>query len=180
MAREPKKNWFDEFKKANVVPEPSVPPPTPSGSTKNRENRKHSRFAISDVQSSLYLYKEGIFSLFGVSKDNQGRKVVDLSEGGVRFLTHDRIPVGTKVKVVLHMEKFQDTFEATGVVKSCYQSAKSAGDFYSGIQFTALEPAQIRRITALRDWFSSPQYLAIRETRQRQKRSGGGEIVMPP
>ncbi len=177
MARDPKTNWFDEFKKANAAPAAPLSPPTPSGSSKGSERRVHERFEISEAQSALY--KEGILSLFGIKRENQGRDAIDLSEGGVRFLTHDRIPVGTKVKVVIHMDKFKDTLEAAGEVKWCYQSAKNSKDFYSGIQFTDLDGAQARRIATMRDWFSSPQYRAVRETKMRQKRTGGGDIVMP-
>ena len=177
MAREPKKDWFDEFKKANTAPAELVSPATPSGSTKGSERRIHGRFEISEAQSALY--KEGILSLFGIKRDNKGRTALDLSEGGARFLTHDRLAVGTKLKVVIHMDKFKDTIEAAGEVKWSYQSAKDKNDYYSGIQFIDLDSAQARRIAAMRDWFSSPQYKAVRETKMRTKRPGGGDIVMP-
>ena len=73
--------------------------------------------------------------------------------------------------MIIQMEKYKDTIEASGEVRWCYQSARQAEDFYAGVQFSDLDPAQVRKIALMRDWFTSPQYRAVRETKKRQRSS---------
>jgi hypothetical protein len=76
------------------------------------------------------------------------------------------------------MEKFKDKIEAVGEVKWCYQSTKNAADYYAGVEFKDLEPAQQRKIAVMRDWFRSPQFKAARETKLRQKRGSGDDLLL--
>ncbi|MBI3855364.1 MAG: PilZ domain-containing protein [Planctomycetes bacterium] len=180
MAGGPDKNqsdWFAEFKKVNKGAPPgtpSKPDSTPAGAKKDSERRRHSRFEIDECQANLY--REGILSVFGVGKGNRARAALDLSEGGVRFLIHERLPVGTKVRMNIQMEKYKDEIEASGEVRWCYQSAKNVEDFYAGVQFENLDPVQKRKIALMREWFTSPQYRAVRETKRKGK---AGDLSFP-
>ena len=177
MATDSEKNqsdWFAEFKKVNKSGPSSAPEPTPTGSKKTTERRRHGRFEIDECQAMLY--RDGILSVFGVGKGNRARAALDLSEGGVRFLIHERIPIGTKVRMVIQMEKYQDQIEAAGEIRWCYQNAKRTEDFYAGVQFEDLDPIQKRKITLMREWFTSPQYRAVRETKRKAR---GNDLAFP-
>lgn len=164
-------DWFAEFKKANKGgPAPAQAPAdaTPSGTKKDAERRRHSRFEIDECQAMLY--REGLLTVLGVAKNNRARAALDLSEGGVRFLIHERLPVGAKVRMIIQMEKYKDQIEASGEVRWCYQSAKNAEDFYAGVQFSDIDPAQKRKIVQMREWFTSPQYRAVRDSKKKQSK----------
>lgn len=179
MPGDPHKNqsdWFAEFKKVNKGGPPSAqgtqPESTPTGSKKGAERRRHNRFEIDECQATLY--RDGLLTVFGVGKGNRARAALDLSEGGVRFLIHERIPIGTKVRMVIQMEKYKDQVEAAGEIRWCYQSAKNSEDFYAGVQFDDLDPVQKRKIALMREWFTSPQYRAVRETKRKGRSNETG------
>jgi len=169
-------DWFAEFKKLNPGSS-SAParPRTDRESTKESgkpgDRRKHYRFEVDECQATLY--RDGLLTVLGVGKSNRARAALDLSEGGVRFLTHERLPVGTKVRMVIEMERYKDHIEAAGEVRWCYQSAKSSEDFFCGVEFSDLDAAEKRKIAMMRDWFTSPQYRAVRDTKRRRPQ---GEI----
>ena len=170
--------WFDEFRKLNSG-SPSDPPAAAPGdapSPKGSERRRHSRFEIDDA--SVQLYKEGLLAFIGVGKGNLARAAIDLSEGGAQFLVHERLAPGTKVKIKIGVERFNDTVETSGIVRWCFQSAKKKEDFYIGVQFSGLEGAQSRKLAAMRDWFTSPQFKAVKQTRMRTREKPPG-IVFP-
>jgi c-di-GMP-binding flagellar brake protein YcgR len=178
MPGDPDKNqadWMAEFKKVNKgAPAPAnvqgkLEESSSSQAKKSTERRRHSRFEIDSCQATLY--REGMLTVFGVGKSNRARAALDLSEGGVRFLTHERLPVGTKVRIIIEMEKYKDQIEASGEVRWCYQSAKIAEDFYAGVQFEDLDPVEKRKIAQMREWFTSPQYRAVRETTRKKGQS---------
>src|SRR6185503_7382647 len=121
-------NWFAEFKKINQVAPAAAAKTDTNGHAKSSERRAHSRFGVDECQATLY--REGLLTVFGVSKQNRARAALDLSEGGVRFLTTERLPIGTRVRMIIQMEKYQDQIEASGEVRWCYQSTKKAADFY--------------------------------------------------
>ena len=162
-------DWFAEFKKVNKsgAPGPKTrSESTPSASKSSGDRRKHSRFEIDECQATLY--RDGVLTVFGVGKSNRARAALDLSEGGVRFLTQDRIPVGSKVRMIVEMEKYKDHIDATGEVRWCYQSAKNPEDFFVGVEFQNLDAVQKRKISMMRDWFTSPQYRAVRESTKKR------------
>jgi c-di-GMP-binding flagellar brake protein YcgR len=163
-------DWFAEFKKVNRSA-PAKTEPAPSG--KASERRRHGRFEVDACQATLYPH--GILSVLGVAKQNRARAALDLSEGGVRFLIHERLPIGAKVRMVIQMEKYQDQIEATGEVRWCYQSTKKAEDFFAGVQFSDLDATQKRKIAMMREWFTSPQYRAVRD----QKRKKADDFSFP-
>ncbi|HZE97739.1 MAG TPA: PilZ domain-containing protein [Planctomycetota bacterium] len=163
-------DWFAEFKKLNPASAPS-PVREKSESSKETgkpdERRRYSRFEIDDCQATLY--RDGLLTVFGVGKENRARSALDLSEGGVRFLTHERLAVGSKVRIVIEMERYKDQITATGEVRWCYQSGKNSDDFYAGVEFLDLPAGEKRKIAMMRDWFTSPQYRAVRDSKRRSK-----------
>jgi Tfp pilus assembly protein PilZ len=165
---EPKRtDWFSEFKKVNKS-SPSAPTKaegTPTTNAKPAERRRHTRFEVDEAQATLY--RDGILSVFGVGKDNRARAALDLSEGGARFLVHERLAIGTKVRMIIQMEKYQDQIEAAGEVRWCYQSTKKSADFYAGVQFSDLDATQKRKIAMMMEWFTSPQYRAVRDAKRK-------------
>jgi Tfp pilus assembly protein PilZ len=159
-------DWFSEFKKANQNYAPPKTETTPGGTKKPSERRRYSRFEVDECQATMY--RGGLLTIFGVGKGNLARAALDLSEGGVRLQIHERIPIGTKVRMIIQMEKYKDQIEASGEVRWCYQSAKHSKDFYAGVEFEELDPAQKRKISLMREWFTSPQYRAVRETARKR------------
>ncbi len=166
--RPDEEDWFKEFQRANTPSASAIP--ASSRAARPEDRRRHARFEVS--QSNVLLYRDGIFTLLGLGKRNKARAAIDLSEGGAKLLASERIPPGTRIRIRIEMEKFKDAIEATGVVRWCYQHAKKPGDFFAGAMFVDLPPAQVKKIALLREWFTSPQYKAMRDTRQRQKDSG--------
>ncbi|HXG59950.1 MAG TPA: PilZ domain-containing protein [Planctomycetota bacterium] len=158
-------DWFKEFQEVNRA---SAGP----GSADRR--RRHPRFEIDD--SSITLYREGLLASLGWGKNNLARGALDLSEGGARLLLDRRVRPGTKVRVRIQMERYKDVVEAVAVVRWCYENARKKGEFHAGVMFVKLDDAQRRKLALMRDWFTSPQYKALRESRQRQK---GPEIIFP-
>lgn len=159
-------DWFSEFKRANQNYAPPKAETTSEGTKKPSDRRRYARFEVDECQATMF--REGLLTIFGVGKGNLARAALDLSEGGVRLQIHERIPIGTKVRMIIQMEKYKDQIEASGVVRWCYQSAKHSKDFYAGVEFEELDPAQKRKISLMREWFTSPQYRAVRETARKR------------
>lgn len=160
--------WFAEFKKANKGGAPATAPREESGpAPRAGERRRHPRFGVDECQATLY--REGLLTVLGMSKNNRARAALDLSEGGVRFITAERLPIGTRVRMIIQMEKYRDEIEASGEVRWCYQSLKKTEDYYVGVEFLNLDAAQKRKINLMREWFTSPQYRAVREKQRRAK-----------
>jgi hypothetical protein len=163
-------DWFAEFKKLNTSSSSPAPVREQSDSSKEAgkpgERRHHNRFEIDECRATLH--REGLLTVLGVGKSNRARAALDLSEGGVRFLTHERIPVGTKVRIVIQVERYKEQISAGGEVRWCYQSAKNSDDFYAGVEFVDLPGSEKRKIAMMRDWFTSPQYRAVRDAKKRK------------
>ncbi len=174
-----KPDWFKDFQQANA---PSSAPPSPPPKEKGAESssarpapegserRQFERFEMGEARTVVY--REGLLTVIGVGKENKARVALDLSEGGLRILCDERIPVGTKVRVRIEIEKYQDAIEATGTIRWSFQSAKRKEDFFAGIMFVNLDSAQGRKIALMREWFTSPQYKAMRETDRKKKDAG--------
>jgi hypothetical protein len=177
VAPDPKPDeWFNEFKKLNTQgTEPSVPPANEASPGQNEpstaqgsDRRVHNRFEVD--QASAHLYKDGLFAFIGVGKGtNLARAAIDVSESGAQLMIHERLSPGTKVRLKIAVEKYKEVIETTGIVRWCYQSAKKKQDFFVGVEFLAMDAAQARKLAAMRDWFTSPQYKAIRQGRLRPK-----------
>jgi hypothetical protein len=69
------------------------------------------------------------------------------------------------VIVRLEIESHGDSVEATGIIRWCFDSGKKPGDYFAGVMFTNLQAAQRRKIALMRDWFTSPQFRALRAAR---------------
>lgn len=156
--------WFKEFQEINRA----------SASAGQDPRRRHPRFEID--ASSVTLYRGGLLASLGWGRNNFARGALDLSEGGAHLLLDRRVPPGTRVRVRIDMERYQDTLEVSAVVRWCHENARKKGEFHAGVMFLKLDDAQRRKLARMRDWFTSPQYKALRENRQRQK---GPEIIFP-
>jgi hypothetical protein len=71
--------------------------------------------------------------------------------------------------MVIEMGRYKDQISAAGEVRWCYQSGKNAEDFYAGVEFIDLPATEKRKIAMMRDWFTSPQYRAVRDSKKRTK-----------
>ena len=172
MPEQPPEEWFEEFKKINAagIPSPALPSkadalPSGGGSSKGSERRRHPRFEVGDVTS--HLARESLLGFIGVGRNNLARAAVNLCEGGAQFIAHQRIAPGTKIRVRIAVEKFNDVIEAPGVVRWCFQSAKKKEYFFIGVEFTQKDAGHDRKLAAMREWFTSPQYKAVRQSRLR-------------
>lgn len=159
-------NWFEEFKRLNPDAPSASPPPAPKPPPTQDRRRRHPRFDLDEARVDLF--EGGLLAAIGVGRTNLARAPLDLSEGGVRVLLHRRIKTGTKVKIRLEIEKHGDAVEATGVVRWCFESGERPGDFYAGVMFTNLNASLKRKIVLMRDWFTSPQFRALRAARRRK------------
>lgn len=172
-------DWFKKFKEANTKGGGTAPEPTPasrpSAEAGGAERRRHHRFELEDT--TLTLYRDGLLTLIGVGKENKAKVAVNISEGGIQVIIRERLSPGAKVKMKLQIEKFKDAIEAVGIVRWCYQNSKRKDDFHAGIQFEDLPPLEGRKIASMREWFTSPAYRAVRDTKPRKK--GGDEIQFP-
>lgn len=113
------------------------------------------------------MYLKGFLSKIGLNRKNEARVAVNLSEGGVLVLTNNKLKAGTPVHLRIELESHKDVIEAEGEVRWCYASAKDATDFYAGIEFVKLAPANLSRIQGMRAWFTSPEFKAKSATRRR-------------
>lgn len=146
---------------------PGVPPSSGGSSVKlNRvELRRHPRFRANEAAAQLYL--KGFLTRIGIGKKNEAKGTVNLSEGGILVVMNQKHAAQTKVQVRVEIEKFNDVIEVDGVVRWCFQSARDGADYYAGIEFLNLKPAQATLIAKMRDWFTSPEYKQKNATRRR-------------
>lgn len=173
--------WFRRFKAANTKasdtpPAPAEKPASPAAPRQGPEGerRRHHRFDLNDTQ--LTLYRDGLLTLIGVGKENKAKVAVDISEGGIQVIMSERVNVGAKVKIRLEIAKFKDAIEAAGIVRWCYQNSRRKDDFHAGIQFDKLPGTESRKIASMREWFTSPAFRAVRETRNRKRNDN---IIFP-
>ena len=140
------------------------------GPPKPENIRRWPRFKVDD-EAAVVLYPEKLLNFMGLQKSNRAKAAVNLSEGGVLVRTTEKIEEGTRVRVTVSIDKFSDRFECVGVVAWCYAAARSETDFYVGVRFVDLPPADMKKIKKLRSWFTSPEYRA--KTKFRQKPPSG-------
>ena len=96
--------------------------------------------------------------------------MVNLSEGRILVRTGAAMEEGTKVRVKLDLEKFDDHLISEGEVRWCGQSARGKNDYFVGIQFKTLAEKDRKRIVQMRAWFTSPEYRV--KTRRRVRQAG--------
>lgn len=138
---------------------------------KGSDLRTSTRFSVGDIAVPL-VYEHGFLTSIGIGRINQARAAVNLSEGGILVRTHDRMKSGAKVKVKLEIEKLNDTIEAEGVVRWCFQCAKQESNFYAGIGFTNVPPPVASKIAKLRGYFTSPEYRSKTSGKRRRETLG--------
>ena len=150
-------------------PNPNPPSPgkgeTASGKRKRAELRRHVRFVPERANAELYL--KGFLTTIGIGRKNEARATVNLSESGALVILNSKFPPGTKVQIRIEMEQYKDVIQSEGEIMWCYQSAKNSSDFYAGVQFKNLPPAQAAHIAKMRAWFLSPEYKLKTQTRRR-------------
>lgn len=132
---------------------------------KREDLRRNPRFRVPDTKTEMYL--QGFLARIGIGRTNEARVAVNLSEGGIMVSTRGKLAPGTKVQLRLEMEKFKDIIEAEGEVRWCYVSARNASEYYTGIRFLKLAPADISKIGQMRAWFTSPEFKQKTATRRR-------------
>ena len=154
-------NWLNDKDPVR----PSAPAPKP----KQANLRRHARFAVDGAGATLYF--KGVLSLVGLGSSSKARGLLNLSEGGALLICPEEAAPGRKVRIRVEMEKYQDVFEADGVVKRCSRSAKREGEFHIGLQFTEMDDAQKKKLVKMRDWFTSPEYKAKQAARNKQSGS---------
>ena len=144
-----KSNMPDEINAGDTDSKRVVPP-------KPENVRRWPRFKVDD-EASVVLYPEKLLNFMGLGKSNRAKAAVNLSEGGVLVRTTERLSKGSRVKLTISIQKFSDHFECVGVVRWCYAAARTK-DFYAGISFLDLPPADIKKIEKMRSWFTSSEY----------------------
>ena len=161
-------HWLGEFQRlaGKSTPAPAPPGPPPASPAAADRRRRHARFRPEDAR--IQVTPDGLLAAIGVGRENLAREPLDLSEGGAKVLLSRRLGVGAKVLVRIEIDKFADALSASGVVRWCHQSAKNPSDFFAGIMFTDLAPAEAKKIAAMRDWFTSSKCIKLRRMKARQ------------
>jgi len=150
-------DWVVEGeKRAPVRPHPSTPVPIVPD---NR--RKYARFQVASTQ--IVLHRDSLLSALNLGS-NKARKVCDLSQDGARILVTEKLEISQKVRLKITLEKYRDQIEIGGEVRWCYPSTNRK-DFFVGIKFNPENPVVARKMSALQEWFTSPQYHALRSRR---------------
>ncbi len=151
-------NWFDGTARS-ITPGRGVPAiPMP---VRPDNRRRHTRFQVASTQ--VVLHRDSFLSALSLGS-NKARKVCDLSQGGARILVTEKLLEGQKVRLRITLEKYQDQIEINGQVMWCYPSTNRK-DFFVGVKFSTDNPLTARKMSALQEWFTSPQYQALRSRR---------------
>lgn len=124
-----------------------------------RERRQWERFLLDEC--SVSVNRRGFAALFEGGA-NIARKVLDLSEGGAQIVVARELRVGSRVRVTLHLDKFQDGLDAEGTVR-WVRKPNGKREIRVGVEFTGLNEAERRKIQSMKSWFTSPHYMAKRK-----------------
>ena len=141
--------------------------------SRTADRRRFPRFDLDENRTELR--RKSLLAIIGAGP-NLARETVNLSEGGARLRTSDRIPPGTRVRVKIEIDRTRDAIEATAEVRWTYQSARDSRLFYSGLEFVGEEAVRTKKIGIMRDWYTSPQYKAMKDSRARKKES---DLIFP-
>lgn len=132
------------------------------------DRRRHRRFLPRECDLTLMKEATGILKVLGMGgKDNLAHAVVDLSEGGARFITKVKLSIGTRVGVTINVRLFNDTIKANGTVCWSGVHASKSGQYYCAVIFEKLDAVQARKIHSIREYLNSPEYKQKQETRKR-------------
>jgi len=152
------KNWCNEDK-----PKPRKPSEAAEKAARNL--RKHIRIEVDDATPLVYV--KGFLNFVGLGKSNKALDVMNLSEGGVLLKTLEKVPKGSKVRVRLKLEKYQDEFRADGVVRWCVLNPYAPVEYFMGVEFVKVKDEQAKKLQKMRDLFTSPEYKAKAGVRSR-------------
>ncbi len=136
------------------------------------ERRRHKRFLPRDCELALNKEASGIMKVLGAGsgkRENLAVAVVDLSEGGARFLTRTKFELGTRVAVTVTVKLFNDTVKAHGRICWVGDHPQRTGHFYVAVIFDKLDGGQQRKISGIREYLNSPQFKLKDETRRRTR-----------
>jgi len=123
---------------------------------KHHELRTSPRFKVEDVVPVVYEKK--LLTTIGIGIQNKAKEAINLSTGGILVRMSERMKRGTRVGVILEVEKFNDVIEAEGVVRWCFQAAQDTRNFYAGIQFTKIARPMVAKIAQMQGYFMSPEF----------------------
>lgn len=155
-----------------------MPETTRRNTPQGIERRRHRRFLPRECDLSLMRDATGLVKLFGGGKKvNIAHAVLDLSEGGARFVTRTKLTVGTKVHVTISVRLFNDSIQTQGAVCWCSEHSVKAGHFYVGVNFEKVDPVQARKIAGIREYISSPEFRLKEETRRRTRPSYDTDLL---
>jgi hypothetical protein len=115
--------------------------------------RRAARFDVHGARAELR--RAGITALLGGRVEGE---VVNLAEGGIRVIVPKELPAGRKVRCRVRLERFEDPLDVKGRILWCRRDLMSETGFLVGIAFQDPEPRQARKISAMREWFSSPDF----------------------
>ncbi len=121
-----------------------------------QDRRRHPRFPVDEC--TVVLQRSGIIATIGLRKENIARDLLDLSEGGMRVRTAERLEIGAKVRIRLVLTRYSDEIEAWGEVRWTATPPLHPSEHTAGIKFTKIDPRHARKIANMKNWFLSPQF----------------------
>lgn len=121
--------------------------------------RRHARFDVHGARAELR--RSGLTALLGGTVEGE---VVNLADGGVRVYVPKELPAGRKVRCRVRLERFEEPLDVAGEILWCRRDLMSEAGFLVGIAFRGPEARQSRKIAAMREWFSSPEFRAQRRS----------------
>lgn len=130
------------------------------------ERRRVLRFEIDDY--SVVLYRIGTLQRIGFRKKNIGRTVRNLSLTGACLISDKPVRIGQKVQLLLILNKFNDLFDAMGIVRWVAGSKILPDHYEIGVEFTSLEEVQSSRLQHIQGWFTSVAYRVQKELTKRK------------
>ena len=116
------------------------------------DKREHPRFQVEGT--TTVLGRPGFLASLGIGPIKH--PVVNLSQGGAMVRVGKQFPVESRHEIRIEIPKFQEVVEVVGEVRWCAQSAKNASDFYVGIRFVDLPPADQQKLAGLYARSASP------------------------
>jgi hypothetical protein len=161
--KDPRPGWLEEFQKLNAQ---TAAPPQSAAGGKNPSDRRHfTRFEVDEAPAILR--QKGILHVL-FRRENVARQALDISEGGARLLAIRRVPPGSPVRVKIILGKFQDSIESDAEIRWCRQSNPAPGDVLLGLMFKDRNVERDRKIVLMRGYFTSPNFLAALEKKQKE------------
>ncbi|MBI4565537.1 MAG: PilZ domain-containing protein [Planctomycetes bacterium] len=114
--------------------------------------RRYDRFEVRDCRAEILT--GGIFGL-GKKRDIGG-PILDMSDYGMRFLSSDRLVLGTVYPATLKFVPIGQKMEIKAVVRWCHQNPTAQGRLVIGAEFEGLNDEHRAIIDKLRERFKQP------------------------